>query len=84
MSKSESRHGVDEIMIQYRTSSGILTAVSDVLFKVTRSEYFEPVDKSRCRTSTVAKTLDNALTEQRLSPDVGRVDSEATTPEDDC
>lgn len=53
----------ENLTVQYRTSSGMLTAVSDVSFSISEGEYFGLVGESGCGKSTIIDailgTLDN-------------------------
>ena len=61
MSESEPILELDDVTIQYRTSGGMLTAVSDASFTIGQGEYFGLVGESGCGKSTIAKTLIGAL-----------------------
>ena len=61
MSQSEPILELDDVTIQYRTSGGMLTAVSDASFTIGQGEYFGLVGESGCGKSTIAKTLIGAL-----------------------
>ncbi len=61
MSDSQPILELDDVTIQYRTSGGMLTAVSDASFTIGQGEYFGLVGESGCGKSTIAKTLIGAL-----------------------
>ena len=48
---------VEDLTIQYRTKTGMLTAVSDASFTIEKGEYFGLVGESGCGKSTLAKSL---------------------------
>jgi len=48
---------VDGLTVEYRTSQGLLTAVSDVSFEISEGEYLGLVGESGCGKSTIAKAL---------------------------
>jgi len=52
---------VEDLTIQYSTSEGPVTAVSNASFTVDRSEYFGLVGESGCGKSTIAKALVGGL-----------------------
>lgn len=52
---------VDDLTIQYETTEGMLTAVSEASFTVSEKEYFGLVGESGCGKSTIAKALIGAL-----------------------
>ncbi|KAB1190435.1 ATP-binding cassette domain-containing protein [Haloferax sp. MBLA0076] len=54
---------VEDLTIQYKTSSGPVTAVSGVTFTVEEAEYFGLVGESGCGKSTIAKSLIGGLDE---------------------
>jgi len=54
---------VEDLTVQYRTSEGMLTAVSDASFTFGEGEYFGVIGESGCGKSTMAKAILSALDE---------------------
>ena len=48
---------IEDLTIQYRTKTGMLTAVSDASFTIDEGEYFGLVGESGCGKSTLAKAV---------------------------
>jgi oligopeptide/dipeptide ABC transporter ATP-binding protein len=52
---------VEDLTVQYQTSRGMLTAVSDATFSIDEKEYFGIVGESGCGKSTLTKSIIGAL-----------------------